>query len=634
MMKRTSGLGRGLAWRGLLVAVTGVVAMLWSSSAMATITQGDFSIYGFVQSRWSGRWGESGAKGTSTPAVLSCGVPGACLYSTGMATSDSGGSYDFNRWDLVQARTLVDLRPNYHAVKNYNLLGRLDTLVLKDADLFAFYRPWYDAFGDIKKHGIAEPDRDWQDFSQNERQQRFFRNDLREYYAQLNFTDNFSMRVGKQQVIWSEADALSGTDIINPSDLTYHWTHFESAENLRKNIQMVKWNYLLPDFFQTANNEIEAFWIPGDFQGSGAKVVTDDARRPYIVRAATIPGTVCYNQSGVPHDYDNLAESCGKRVQYSGGLFFDRTTNTTTSSQANKTIDNSEFGARLSSLLPIGNGLQMSIVYLFLARANASELDININRGDAALRAGLPRGSFGFSPQPGVFVFPGVFAHGPAVGISKAGTLAVQVMNNAQRRHFFIMTGTYYDKDLTDVVYRYDFSYAPAVGIALGNPANKGLATGTYATGLVRDGSGVDYTNQARFIVAADRPTYIAFLSKQHTFLVAQYTNTWFPGRPKNAVPNIAQTGGKTRELSNLGFVSAVNWLWNGQWVTTNTFAWDIDNNTGFLGSNNSFRYSRNILFGLNAVWYVGRSGRYTDPFIFSGNQRINELEVSVTYEI
>ena len=45
---------------------------------------------------------------------------------------------------------------------------------------------------------------------------QYFKNDLREYYAQLNFTDNFSARIGKQQIIWSEADALSGTEVTNP----------------------------------------------------------------------------------------------------------------------------------------------------------------------------------------------------------------------------------------------------------------------------------------------------------------------------------------------------------------------------------------------------------------------------------
>jgi len=625
----------------LFVVATAVVAMLWSSSAMATITQGDFSIYGFGQTRWSGRWGEAGAKGNSVAATpgFPIGVLGgtARIFDTpGSASSVSGGSFDFNRWDLVQARTLGDLRPNYHVVKNYNLFGRLDTLVLKDADVFAFYRPWYDAFGDFKKQGVAPPGRQWPDYTQNERQQRFFRNDLREYFAQLNFTDNFSMRVGKQQVIWSEADALSGTDVINTSDLTYHWTHFESPENLRKNVQMVKWNYLLPDYFQTANNEIEAFWIPGDYQGSGVKAVTDDSRNPYSARVHTIPGTVCYNQFGVPFRSETLAENCAKRLQRITfapvvHAYMDRTTFTAAGSQTIKTVDNSEFGVRLSSLLPIGNGLQMSAIYMYLARLNATEVDITTSRRQAALNAGLPASTAGFAAQPGVFLFPGAFAYGATPGgFPKWGTISVNLSNNARRRHFFILTGTYYDKDLTDVVYRYDFSYAPAVGIALSNPLTKGLDTRVG----VRDRSGVDYTNLARFIVAADRPTYIPYLSKQHTFFVAQYTNTWFPGRPSNAVPNIAATAGKTRELSNLGFVSAVNWLWNGQWVTTNTVAWDIDNNVGFLGSTNTYRYSRNIIFGLNSVWYMGRSGRYTDPFVFSGNQRINEIEVSVTYEI
>jgi len=43
------------------------------------------------------------------------------------------------------------------------------------------------------------------------------------YYAQLNFTDNFSARIGKQQIIWSEADALSGTEVTNVSYSAREW---------------------------------------------------------------------------------------------------------------------------------------------------------------------------------------------------------------------------------------------------------------------------------------------------------------------------------------------------------------------------------------------------------------------------
>ena len=36
-----------------------------------------------------------------------------------------------------------------------------------------------------------------------------------------------------------------------------------------------------------------------------------------------------------------------------------------------------------------------------------------------------------------------------------------------RRNHFFGLTGTYYDKDLTDIVYRYDFLYQPKIDVAV-----------------------------------------------------------------------------------------------------------------------------------------------------------------------
>ena len=91
---------------------------------------------------------------------------------------------------------------------------------------------------------------------------------------------------------------------------------------------------------------------------------------------------------------------------------------------------------------------------------------------------------------------------------------------------------------------------------------------------------------------------------------------------------------GKERELSNFAFVSAVNWLVNGQLTTGNVVLWDIDNTVGAFTTTNVYRYSRNVLFGLNAQWFLGRSGRYTDTFVLSRQQRFNELEFTFTYEI
>src|SRR5437016_3918889 len=42
-----------------IIATVLMLATLWSSAAQATITQGDFSIFGTMYTRWSGRYGEA-----------------------------------------------------------------------------------------------------------------------------------------------------------------------------------------------------------------------------------------------------------------------------------------------------------------------------------------------------------------------------------------------------------------------------------------------------------------------------------------------------------------------------------------------------------------------------------------------
>src|ERR1700722_2009970 len=287
----------GTRWRCLLVAAVATIGTLWTSVAMATITQGDFSVFGFFESREAGHWGEGSSSRNSTPTTQVHPTATSTFSIPGKSFGITGGSFDFNHWDLAEMRQLADIRPDYHTVKNYKLLGRFDTLFVKDADFFAYYRPWYDAFGTLKSIGRSRPNTDAIPYSHSQStdsgltmngslQNEYFKNDLREYYGQLNFTDNFSARIGKQQVIWSEADALSGTEVTNPVNATWHGVYgAESAEDTRTNLRMVKLNYILPDFLKTANNELEGFWIPGDFEGAGIKL-NGDPRNPYVVPAA------------------------------------------------------------------------------------------------------------------------------------------------------------------------------------------------------------------------------------------------------------------------------------------------------------------------------------------------------------
>jgi hypothetical protein len=285
---------------------------------------------------------------------------------------------------------------------------------------------------------------------------------------------------------------------------------------------------------------------------------------------------------------------------------------------------NSEFGVKYATLLPIGSGLQASFIYLYEARYNKTGLcsSCRTPKGGIKVAAGeyLLIGHLDFGPPPAGDPVP-------------FGTLRVLTSVNTSRRHFFGLTGTYYDKDLTDMVFRYDALYAPHVGI---NVAALHEMGNVRAVRTAHNDSSSRWTEEVRGILAADRPTYIPWLSKQHTFLTAQYTATWYPDEPGSAIQSVANPAGRLRRWDDTLLLASVNWLVNGQLTSTNAVLWDADNEDGFAGSTNVYRYSRNVLLGLNAQWYLGRSGRFTDvgAGVFSRGQRQSELEVTFQYEI
>jgi hypothetical protein len=563
----------------------------------------------------------------------------------------------------VQARQVADLRPDYHAIKNYQLFGRFDTLFIKDSDFFAIYRPWYDAFGDLKDKGVARPGLQWDDFNATAKNQYFTRNDLREYYSQMTFTDNFSARVGKQQVIWSEADALSGSDITNPNDLRYHWTHFEAPEDLRRNLRMIKLNYILPDFYKTANNEMDAFVIPGDWEGGAALVENNDARRPYIVHAMI--GATHFGTQGQPVNHNTLDTIEAARHAYAVNANLPILVDVNgkqpfqTETRLSNSINNSEFGYRYSSLLPIGNGLQSSLIYLYEARQPKTVWNPQSAFCPPGAALANPGGLVPGSIQPGISLSTNPRFPPSAPPFSSVASANLCTNTYYVRSHFVGLTGTYYDKDLTDVVYRYDFSWQSKTGVyqdcglsnrgQIANAAQGACGLGFPLLPLAAQvgpyarffpagtqsafANGGKWTDQTRWIVAADRPTYIPWISKQHTFFTAQYVATWYPDLPPHAVPFIGSRG-KVRDFGSFFFINAVNWILNGQLVTSNGFAMDVDDVTFNATSTNTYRYSRNIILALNATMYMGKSSKYTDPFIFSGNQSLNEVEFRFTYEI
>jgi len=90
----------------------------------------------------------------------------------------------------------------------------------------------------------------------------------------------------------------------------------------------------------------------------------------------------------------------------------------------------------------------------------------------------------------------------PPPGVPVVGTLDIFLTNRNRRNSYYGLTGTYYEKEWTDIVYRYNTLYTNNFGVNVGS---KG-----------------EWAEQVRTIMASDRPSYIPWLSKQHTFFTAQ----------------------------------------------------------------------------------------------------------------
>lgn len=169
------------------------------------------------------------------------------LEITGYLRNDSSIRLDDNKYpdknylekgDVTLSRTWLQVEADWDATDYLRVFGS--------------YRGWYDAaldFNDDLRDGIAESERD--DFKKE--------SELREGWVQYN-TQYWSIRAGKQQIIWGESDGLRMADIINPLD--YSWNYFyPSWEDIRIPLWTAKFNYMIPH----TDHSFEFIYLPNAF---------------------------------------------------------------------------------------------------------------------------------------------------------------------------------------------------------------------------------------------------------------------------------------------------------------------------------------------------------------------------------
>ncbi|TDI72911.1 MAG: hypothetical protein E2O82_07255 [Betaproteobacteria bacterium] len=142
--------------------------------------------------------------------------------------------------------------------------------------------------------------------------------ELREFYFDINF-DNSALRLGKQQVVWGQADGLKLLDVINPQDFSVFI--LDDFDESRIPIWMVNWEIFLPI------GDLQILWIPDT---SMHRLASPGATFEITAPFADIP-------SDVPYAFEPV-------------------------NRPNHLIEDSDVGARLSLFI---DGWDLTVNYLY-----------------------------------------------------------------------------------------------------------------------------------------------------------------------------------------------------------------------------------------------------------------------------
>ena len=99
-----------------------------------------------------------------------------------------------------------------------------------------------------------------------------FENQLRELYVDLQLADApLSLRIGKQQIVWGEADDFRMLDRANALDTSWHYIMEIPPptfgwDDLRIPFWMIKGLWDIGNIGQLSNVFAEAYWNPGDWR--------------------------------------------------------------------------------------------------------------------------------------------------------------------------------------------------------------------------------------------------------------------------------------------------------------------------------------------------------------------------------
>jgi hypothetical protein len=427
---------------------------------------------------------------------------------------------DPGKFQFIQQRNTARIRVDWEWIqRNGKWFDRYDLSdFIESSHLLLLYRGVYDSIYDYtpgtrtKREFTGEhtdPRFDSvDDYDRGARDAFKFENVLREAYVDIKFRGHFSLRAGRQQIIWGESDGFRLLDRANSLDLSWHFQQelpppAFGFDDLRIPFWMIKGLYDFGSIGSWSNVFAEAYWNPGDW---------------YPTKVSFLP-----NPWGVKigHPLENPRNGAffrpfrAFRLMNGTSLFrqgnYDR-----------NPIDNSQFGIRFNGvtgtdtpILP--EGMQIQIGYLYQRFTG---------NGGASTEAAVARG---IKPTP--------------AGISHTndliakGTLPVEFY--APYIHTIGIAANYFD-EFTKIVWRseqaYDFGlpfYSCGHSPSAIAKQPRCVRETTYAPYL----PGIRNHDVWSGLIAFDRPTWIRPLNKKTTFfLTGQFFWTYMIQKSKSTI--------------------------------------------------------------------------------------------------
>lgn len=614
-------MARWHAVRRLGTPVVAAVTLLLATAAQATLRYGDIQVSGNLQTQNLFR------------------VP------------------EIDQFTPVQQRNTFRLQYEHQLVEGGLLFKNYQIPFINSANLFAYYRFVYDSIYDI----VPGPDLEasdgstggkFSDIPNRDRPEIAFENVLREVFLDVKLAKlPVSLRIGRQQLNWGEADSFRALDSVNPVDFSWHFQQEAGLigkvgfDELRVPMWMVKALVNLGSIGPLSNVFLEAYDNPFDFQQSKLRFLPSspwslsvrNPFRPGLVLdgssgAGLPPGSLllepCWDTSGsagsnsaVSADFSNSSQTgfCDSTTLPLSRLrqgLFDR----------HDPADVNQFGARLGASTSFG--AQFSVNYMY--RRHYIEIP---TAGSSKVRQGAVNAS------PTDFISldltdRGTPSHTAFDPITKqsttvSGYIRLPIEFYMPYVHVFGMSGNYFD-ELTGTVFRMEATYTK------GFPISDILAP-----------NAVEKHDVLLSMVGFDRPTWITFLNPRATWLfTAQLFMNWIPNHKNSMVqlPNSSLIPGlfrdepsvdEVKELEMLSTFIATTFYRGGsvvpvlaiipQWSYMPTFA--------FIAAMD-FYATNNLIFTPAVRVYTTPKGDVVDePYGIGRLGRWDEVQAKITYQ-